>query len=197
MTEQNVLPADENYSICAMTPGQLDEKGQPLPMCQMVPVTQEVLEIPADDTLQIAEVPGDIVLLETVDVVEAPVTEIVEDSGVISNGGITKMLPEIGTETLVMPPETGTIEEEAGVIIDGSGINETGGALSASEFEPENRRLKNLPALLTAVRAVKTRLPLSTIHGLTSTQSGAKLPNRLSLPAATLSASSIVILTTS
>lgn len=166
-------------------------------MCQMVPVTQEVLEIPADDTLQITEVPGDIVLLETVDVVEAPVTEIVEDSGVISNGGITKMLPEIGTETLVMPPETGTIEEEAGVIIDGSGINETGGALSASEFEPENRRLKNLPALLTAVQAVKTRLPLSTIHGLTSTQSGAKLPNRLSLPAATLSASSTVILTTS
>lgn len=197
MTEQNVLPADENYSICAMTPGQLDEKGQPLPMCQMVPVTQEVLEIPADDTLQIAEVPGDVVLLETVDVVEAPVTEIVEDSGVISNGGITKMLPEIGTETLVMPPETGTIEEEAGVIIDGSGINETGGALSASEFEPENRRLKNLPALLTAVQAVKTRLPLSTIHGLTSTQSGAKLPNRLSLPAATLSASSTVILTIS
>lgn len=148
MTEQNVLPADENYSICAMTPGQLDEKGQPLPMCQMVPVTQEVLEIPADDTLQIAEVPGDIVLLETVDVVEAPVTEIVEDSGVISNGGITKMLPEIGTETLVMPPETGTIEEEAGVIIDGSGINETGGALSASEFEPEKPQIEESSGII-------------------------------------------------
>lgn len=148
MTEQNVLPADENYSICAMTPGQLDEKGQPLPMCQMVPVTQEVLEIPADDTLQIAEVPGDVVLLETVDVVEAPVTEIVEDSGVISNGGITKMLPEIGTETLVMPPETGTIEEEAGVIIDGSGINETGGALSASEFEPEKPQIEESSSII-------------------------------------------------
>lgn len=148
MTEQNVLPADENYSICAMTPGQLDEKGQPLPMCQMVPVTQEVLEIPADDTLQIAEVPGDVVLLETVDVVEAPVTEIVEDSGVISNGGITKMLPEIGTETLVMPPETGTIEEEAGVIIDGSGINETGGALSASEFEPEKPQIEESSGII-------------------------------------------------
>lgn len=148
MTEQNVLPADENYSICAMTPGQLDEKGQPLPMCQMVPVTQEVLEIPADDTLQITEVPGDIVLLETVDVVEAPVTEIVEDSGVISNGGITKMLPEIGTETLVMPPETGTIEEEAGVIIDGSGINETGGALSASEFEPEKPQIEESSGII-------------------------------------------------
>uniref|UniRef100_UPI004028813F hypothetical protein n=1 Tax=Candidatus Scatocola faecigallinarum TaxID=2840916 RepID=UPI004028813F len=148
MTEQNVLPADENYNICAMTPGQLDEKGQPLPMCQMVPVTQEVLEIPADDTLQIAEVPGDVVLLETVDVVEAPVTEIVEDSGVISNGGITKMLPEIGTETLVMPPETGTIEEEAGVIIDGSGINETGGALSASEFEPEKPQIEESSGII-------------------------------------------------
>lgn len=148
MTEQNVLPADENYSICAMTPSQLDEKGQPLPMCQMVPVTQEVLEIPADDTLQITEVPGDIVLLETVDVVEAPVTEIVEDSGVISNGGITKMLPEIGTETLVMPPETGTIEEEAGVIIDGSGINETGGALSASEFEPEKPQIEESSGII-------------------------------------------------
>lgn len=148
MTEQNVLPADENYSICAMTPGQLDEKGQPLPMCQMVPVTQEVLEIPADDTLQIAEVPGDVVLLETVDVVEAPVTEIVEDSGVISNGSITKMLPEIGTETLVMPPETGTIEEEAGVIIDGSGINETGGALSASEFEPEKPQIEESSGII-------------------------------------------------
>ena len=148
MTEQNVLPADENYSICAMTPGQLDEKGQPLPMCQMVPVTQEVLEIPADDTLQIAEVPGDVVLLETVDVVEAPVTEIVEDSGVISNGGITKMLPEIGTETLVMPPETGTIEEEAGVMIDGSGINETGGALSASEFEPEKPQIEESSGII-------------------------------------------------
>lgn len=148
MTEQNVLPADENYSICAMTPGQLDEKGQPLPMCQMVPVTQEVLEIPADDTLQIAEAPGDVVLLETVDVVEAPVTEIVEDSGVISNGGITKMLPEIGTETLVMPPETGTIEEEAGVIIDGSGINETGGALSASEFEPEKPQIEESSGII-------------------------------------------------
>ena len=148
MTEQNVLPADENYSICAMTPGQLDEKGQPLPMCQMVPVTQEVLEIPADDTLQTAEVPGDVVLLETVDVVEAPVTEIVEDSGVISNGGITKMLPEIGTETLVMPPETGTIEEEAGVIIDGSGINETGGALSASEFEPEKPQIEESSGII-------------------------------------------------
>ena len=148
MTEQNVLPADENYSICAMTPGQLDEKGQPLPMCQMVPVTQEVLEIPADDTLQIAEVPGDVVLLETVDVVEAPVTEIVEDSGVISNGGITKMLPEIGTETLGMPPETGTIEEEAGVIIDGSGINETGGALSASEFEPEKPQIEESSGII-------------------------------------------------
>ena len=148
MTEQNVLPADENYSICAMTPGQLDEKGQPLPMCQMVPVTQEVLEIPADDTLQIAEVPGDVVLLETVDVVEAPVTEIVEDSGVISNSGITKMLPEIGTETLVMPPETGTIEEEAGVIIDGSGINETGGALSASEFEPEKLQIEESSGII-------------------------------------------------
>ena len=148
MTEQNVLPADENYSICAMTPGQLDEKGQPLPLCQMVPVTQEVLEIPADDTLQIAEVPGDVVLLETVDVVEAPVTEIVEDSGVISNGGITKMLPEIGTETLVMPPETGTIEEEAGVIIDGSGINETGGALSASEFEPEKPQIEESSGII-------------------------------------------------
>lgn len=148
MTEQNVLPADENYSICAMTPGQLDEKGQPLPMCQMVPVTQEVLEIPAGDTLQIAEVPGDVVLLETVDVVEAPVTEIVEDSGVISNGGITKMLPEIGTETLVMPPETGTIEEEAGVIIDGSGINETGGALSASEFEPEKPQIEESSGII-------------------------------------------------
>lgn len=148
MTKQNVLPADENYSICAMTPGQLDEKGQPLPMCQMVPVTQEVLEIPADDTLQIAEVPGDVVLLETVDVVEAPVTEIVEDSGVISNGGITKMLPEIGTETLVMPPETGTIEEEAGVIIDGSGINETGGALSASEFEPEKPQIEEFSGII-------------------------------------------------
>ena len=148
MTEQNVLPADENYSICAMTPGQLDEKGQPLPMCPMVPVTQEVLEIPADDTLQIAEVPGDVVLLETVDVVEAPVTEIVEDSGVISNGGITKMLPEIGTETLVMPPETGTIEEEAGVIIDGSGINETGGALSASEFEPEKPQIEESSGII-------------------------------------------------
>ena len=148
MTEQNVLPADENYSICAMTPGQLDEKGQPLPMCQMVPVTQEVLEIPADDTLQIAEVPGDVVLLETVDVVEAPVTEIVEDSGVMSNGGITKMLPEIGTETLVMPPETGTIEEEAGVIIDGSGINETGGALSASEFEPEKPQIEESSGII-------------------------------------------------
>lgn len=148
MTEQNVLPADENYSICAMTPGQLDEKGQPLPMCQMVPVTQEVLEIPAGDTLQIAEVPGDVVLLETVDVVEAPVTEIVEDSGVISNGGITKMLPEIGTETLVMPPETGTIEEEAGVIIDGSGINETGGALSASEFEPEKPQIEEFSGII-------------------------------------------------
>ena len=148
MTEQNVLPADENYSICAMTPGQLDEKGQPLPMCQMVPVTQEVLEIPADDTLQIAEVPGDVVLLETVDVVEAPVTEIVEDSGVISNGGITKMLPEIGTETLVMPPETGTIEEEAGVIIDGSGNNETGGALSASEFEPEKPQIEESSGII-------------------------------------------------
>lgn len=148
MTEQNVLPADENYSICAMTPGQLDEKGQPLPMCQMVPVTQEVLEIPADDTLQIAEVPGDVVLLETVDVVEAPVTEIVEDSGVISNGGITKMLPEIGTETLVMPPETGTIEEEAGVIIDGSGINETGGALSASEFKPEKPQIEESSGII-------------------------------------------------
>lgn len=148
MTEQNVLPADENYSICAMTPGQLDEKGQPLPMCQMVPVTQEVLEIPADDTLQIAEVPGDVVLLETVDVVEAPVTEIVEDSGVISNGGITKMLPEIGTETLVMPPETGTIEEETGVIIDGSGINETGGALSASEFEPEKPQIEESSGII-------------------------------------------------
>ncbi len=148
MTEQNVLPADENYNICAMTPGQLDEKGQPLPMCQMVPVTQEVLEIPADDTLQIAEVPGDVILLETVDVVEAPVTEIVEDSGVISNGGITKMLPEIGTETLVMPPETGTIEEEAGVIIDGSGINETGGALSASEFEPEKPQIEESSGII-------------------------------------------------
>lgn len=148
MTEQNVLPADENYSICAMTPGQLDEKGQPLPMCQMVPVTQEVLEIPADDTLQITEVPGDVVLLETVDVVEAPVTEIVEDSGVISNGGITKMLPEIGTETLVMPPETGTIEEEAGVIIDGNGINETGGALSASEFEPEKPQIEESSGII-------------------------------------------------
>lgn len=148
MTEQNVLPADENYSICAMTPGQLDEKGQPLPMCQMVPVTQEVLEIPADDTFQITEVPGDVVLLETVDVVEAPVTEIVEDSGVISNGGITKMLPEIGTETLVMPPETGTIEEEAGVIIDGSGINETGGALSASEFEPEKPQIEESSGII-------------------------------------------------
>ena len=148
MTEQNVLPADENYSICAMTPGQLDEKGQPLPMCQMVPVTQEVLEIPADDTLQIAEVPGDVVLLETVDVVEAPVTEIVEDSGVISNGGITKMLPEIGTETLVMPPETGTIEEEAGVIIDASGNNETGGALSASEFEPEKPQIEESSGII-------------------------------------------------
>ena len=148
MTKQNVLPADENYSICAMTPGQLDEKGQPLPMCQMVPVTQEVLEIPADDTLQIAEVPGDVVLLETVDVVEAPVTEIVEDSGVISNGGITKMLPEIGTETLIMPPETGTIEEEAGVIIDGSGINETGGALSASEFEPEKLQIEESSGII-------------------------------------------------
>lgn len=148
MTKQNVLPADENYSICAMTPGQLDEKGQPLPMCQMVPVTQEVLEIPADDTLQIAEVPGDVVLLETVDVVEAPVTEIVEDSGVISNGGITKMLPEIGTETLIMPPETGTIEEEAGVIIDGSGINETGGALSASEFEPEKPQIEESSGII-------------------------------------------------
>lgn len=148
MTEQNVLPADENYNICAMTPGQLDEKGQPLPMCQMVPVTQEVLEIPADDTLQIAEVPGDVVLLETVDVVEAPVTEIVEDSGVISNGGITKMLPEIGTETLIMPPETGTIEEEAGVIIDGSGINETGGALSASEFEPEKPQIEESSGII-------------------------------------------------
>lgn len=148
MTEQNVLPTDENYSICAMTPGQLDEKGQPLPMCQMVPVTQEVLEIPADDTLQITEVPGDVVLLETVDVVEAPVTEIVEDSGVISNGGITKMLPEIGTETLVMPPETGTIEEEAGVIIDGSGINETGGALSASEFEPEKPQIEESSGII-------------------------------------------------
>lgn len=148
MTEQNVLPADENYSICAITPGQLDEKGQPLPMCQMVPVTQEVLEIPADDTLQITEVPGDVVLLETVDVVEAPVTEIVEDSGVISNGGITKMLPEIGTETLVMPPETGTIEEEAGVIIDGSGINETGGALSASEFEPEKPQIEESSGII-------------------------------------------------
>ena len=137
MTKQNVLPADENYSICAMTPGQLDEKGQPLPMCQMVPVTQEVLEIPADDTLQIAEVPGDVVLLETVDVVEAPVTEIVEDSGVISNGGITKMLPEIGT-----------IEEEAGVIIDGSGINETGGALSASEFEPEKLQIEESSGII-------------------------------------------------
>ena len=148
MTKQNVLPADENYSICAMTPGQLDEKGQPLPMCQMVPVTQEVLEIPADDTLQIAEVPGDVVLLETVDVVEAPVTEIVEDSGVISNGGITKMLPEIGTETLIMPPETGTIEEEAGVIIDGSGINETGGALSASEYEPEKLQIEESSGII-------------------------------------------------
>ena len=148
MTKQNVLPADENYSICAMTPGQLDEKGQPLPMCQMVPVTQEVLEFPADDTLQIAEVPGDVVLLETVDVVEAPVTEIVEDSGVISNGGITKMLPEIGTETLIMPPETGTIEEEAGVIIDGSGINETGGALSASEFEPEKLQIEESSGII-------------------------------------------------
>lgn len=148
MTKQNVLPADENYSICAMTPGQLDEKGQPLPMCQMVPVTQEVLEIPADDTLQIAEVPGDVVLLETVDVVEAPVTEIVEDSGVISNGGITKMLPEIGTETLIMSPETGTIEEEAGVIIDGSGINETGGALSASEFEPEKLQIEESSGII-------------------------------------------------
>ena len=148
MTKQNVLPADENYSICAMTPGQLDEKGQPLPMCQMVPVTQEVLEIPADDTLQIAEVPGDVVLLETVDVVEAPVTEIVEDSGVISNGGITNMLPEIGTETLIMPPETGTIEEEAGVIIDGSGINETGGALSASEFEPEKLQIEESSGII-------------------------------------------------
>lgn len=148
MTEQNVLPADENYSICAMTPGQLDEKGQPLPMCQMVPVTQEVLEIPADDTLQIAEVPGDVVLLETVDVVEAPVTEIVEDSGIISNGGITKMLPEIGTETLVIPPETGTIEEEAGVIIDGSGINETGGTLSASEFEPEKPQIEESSGII-------------------------------------------------
>ena len=125
MTEQNILPADENYNICAMTPGQQDEHGQPLSMCHMVPVTQEVLEIPADDTIQITEAPTDIVLLETIDVVEAPVTEIIEDSGIISNGGTTKMLPEIGTEILEMPPETGSIEEASGIIDSGSGSKDT------------------------------------------------------------------------
>ena len=148
--EENVLPADENYNICAMTPGQVDEQGRPLPMCQMIPVTQEVLEIPADDTVQIVsdtvqtvtETPADVVLLDTVDVVEAPVTEIVEDSGVISNGGVTKMLPEIGTETLVMPPETGTIEEDAGVIIDGSDV------ISVSEFEPEKPQIEEASGII-------------------------------------------------
>ena len=145
MTEQNVLPA---YNICAMAPGQLDEQGRLLPMCQTVPLVQEVLEIPADDTVQIVEAPGDVVLLETIDVAEAPVTEIVEDSGVISNGGVTKMLPEIGTETLVMPPETGTIEEDAGIIIDGSGISETGAAMSDSEFEPEKPQIEETSGII-------------------------------------------------
>ncbi len=131
LTEQAAVPMEENYNICSMIPGQFDENGQPIQMCQMVPVVQEVLEIPADDSVQvydeiqtITEVPTDIVMLDTVDVVEEPVTEIIEDSGVISNGGETKMLPEIGTQTLIMPPAEESIEEKQIDIVEASGITE-------------------------------------------------------------------------
>ena len=134
LTKQTNLPLEQNYNLCAMTPGQLDENGQPLQMCQMMPIVQEVqevLEIPADDTIQtfeeiqpVTEIPSEIVLLDTVDVVEAPVTEIVEDSGVISNGGLTQMLPEIGEQTLMMPPTEESIEEKQIEVVEASGITE-------------------------------------------------------------------------
>ena len=134
LTEQNILPTDQNYNICSLSQGQLYENGQPLPICQMIPVieeVQEILEIPADDTVQtfeeiqpLTEIPSEIVLLDTVDVVEAPVTEIVEDSGVISNGGLTQMLPEIGEQTLMMPPTEESIEEKQIEVVEASGITE-------------------------------------------------------------------------
>ncbi len=152
------LPTDKNYNICAMTPGQLDENGQPIQMCQMMPIVQEVqevLEIPADDTIQTFEevqpvtaIPSEVVLLDTVDVVEAPVTEIVEDSGVISNGGLTQMVPEIGEQILTIPAAEETIEETSGIIADGSGITETAGSLSASEFEEEKPQIEEASGII-------------------------------------------------
>lgn len=155
LTKQKTLPTNKDLNICAMTPGQLDENGQPLQMCQMVPVVQEVLEIPADDTINVYEeaypttsASGEIVLLDTVDVVETPVTEIVEDSGVISNGGLTQMIPEIGTEVLMMPPAEGTIEEVAGIVADGSAVSEEGGSVSSSEFESEKPQIEEASGII-------------------------------------------------
>lgn len=158
LTKQTNLPLEQNYNLCAMTPGQLDENGQPLQMCQMTPIVQEVqevLEIPADDTIQTFEeiqpvtaIPSEIVLLDTVDVVEAPVTEIVEDSGVISNGGLTKMVPEIGEQVLTIPAAEETIEETSGIIADGSGVTETAGSLSTSEFEEEKPQIEEASGII-------------------------------------------------
>lgn len=142
-TVQEALPADNtaSYELCGMSPGQLDINGQLLPTCQITG-------------------PETAIVLDTVNVIETPVTEIVEDSGVISNGGITKLLPPIGTETLVIPAETGTVDEDAGVILSGTGINETGGITSSSEFEEAKPQISESSGMIDGGSAGKENIAI-------------------------------------
>lgn len=146
MAEKTDCPA---CNICTLTPGALDSEGKLIPLCENVTLVQEVLELPADNINSQLVVPGETIILDTVNVVEAPVMEISENSGFVSNSGLSKDQHALN-ETLMLPPETGSIEENSGINIDGTGVNESGGLTSGSEFE------KAKPEILDAGDSIST-----------------------------------------
>lgn len=147
--QQTALVSDTlcpECNLCTLTPGALDANGNPIPLCGQQP-GQLVQNVPLCQVQQpqlVTELPSDQVFTQEVLVLPPEDTipcqpDIIEDSGVVINGGIVTTLPPVGTEILNMPPEDGTIEEDAGIIIAGTNVTEDGGVISIADVgEPQH-----------------------------------------------------------
>lgn len=138
LTEKSDCP---DCNICTLTPGALDANGQLIPLCQSAaPQTQpcQIVQNPQlvqpyqiTQPCQVVQNPqfvqgSEILMLPP----ELPQPTIIEDAGIVVNGGVITTLPPVGTEVLQMPANSDTIEEDSGIAIAGTNISEDGGVIS-------------------------------------------------------------------
>lgn len=154
-------------NLCTLTPGALDANGNPIPLCgqqqpgqigqqqqglfgqQQIVQNIPLCQLPNGQIAQyqegqlVTQLPTEQIITEEVLVLPPDEMipcepDIIEDSGVVINGGIVTTLPPVGTEILSMPPEDGTIEEDSGIIVAGTNVTEDGGVISIADIgEPQ------------------------------------------------------------